>query len=150
MKRTRQFVLFSALCVSALAGCGSSSQRSAPAPYIAQANAICRSQLARLRHLEQPTTPAQAIDYLPPALAIMRSETRMLGALDPPAGARAKLAAAVAGTRQLSAVLQQFLGRLQHGLVEFAVLASVQMRSARIRAAIDTRFHEAGLTACNE
>jgi hypothetical protein len=151
MTRIHTLVLFSAsLCALAFTGCGSSSAPPPPA-FIAQANAICRRQLTQLDRLRRPRTPAQAVDYLPPALVILHHETRMLAAVDDaPPPDRDKLTAALADTRRLADMLERLLGELRDGVVEFATLANVQTQSAALRTSLDARFHEAGLTDCNE
>lgn len=151
MTRTRQLVLFSVCAGALLAGCGGSARTHAPTPaYIAQANAICHRQLAQLNQLARPTTTAQAVAFLPSALAILHHESRMLTAVDAPPGERDRFTTAVAGTRQLADLLERLLGELRGGTVEFAVLTSVQTQSAALRARFDARFREAGMVGCDQ
>ena len=136
-----------------LAACGSSTtssgHTSATAPaYVAAGNAICSRELARINRLTRPTTPEQAVSYLPQALSIMQRETRELAALDPPAPERAPLASSLAATRRLSALLHGFLRELRGGLVEISAFARAQSQSGALRSAIDAHFRQAGLSAC--
>ena len=131
-----------------LAGCGSSG--SPPPAYVATGEAICSEQTARLNRLVRPTTPEQAVSYLPRVLAIMRRGTARLAALDPPAGKRTELAAGLAGADQLAANLHRFLHQLQTGLVEAGSFPRLQVQSAALRAQIDGHLRQAGLTGCAE
>jgi hypothetical protein len=115
---------------------------------VAAANAVCARQLAQLNRLAQPTTPEQAVSYLPQALTIMHRETGGLAALDPPASERAQVAAGVASARQLAALLQHFLHELKGGLVELSTFGRVQTQTGVLTAAIDAHFRQAGLVAC--
>jgi hypothetical protein len=150
MTRAPGIALLAAICGGLLAGCGGSSAPPPPPAYVAEAKVICHTQLAKLNRMQRPSTPGQAVDYLPPALAIMHRETGMLAALDPPPADRAKFAAALADTRQLTAVLERLLRDLHSGMVEFPALAAAQTDAVSLRAQLDRRFHEAGVTACNE
>jgi hypothetical protein len=145
-------MLISLLLGASLAGCGGSTHAStaqAPAPrYVAEGNAICATQLARLSKLPRPTTPEQTIAYLPTALTTMHAEVSGLRTLDPPGAAHAELAAALADTNQLAATLARLLDELQHGTVEFTQLGSVEHRSTTMRARLDARFRQVGLTSC--
>jgi hypothetical protein len=156
MTRTNAPMLL-AVAVLPLAGCGGSSSSSSsggsdssPSAYVGQGNAICTQELARLNGLTQPTTPEQAVIYLPKALRIMERETARLAALDPAAPGRGELAAGLASARQLAAVLQRFLNKLRGGLVEISIFAQVQTQSATLRANLDQHFRRAGLGRCAE
>jgi len=133
-------------------GCGGGTHTAtapaAPPRYVAEGNAICARQLARLDRLPHPTTPEQTIAYLPSALTAMRNEIAGLRVLDPPGAARSQLAGAMADTKRLSALLAHLLHELQHGTVEFAQLGVVQSTSTAIRAQLDARFRRVGLTSC--
>ncbi len=131
-----------------LAGCGSSA--SPPPAYVAAGEAVCSEQTARLNRLVRPTTPEQAVSYLPQVLAIMHRGTAGLAALDPPAGKRTELAAALAGADQLAANLHGFLHRLQTGLVEVGSFPRLQVQSATLRTQIDGHLRQAGLSGCAE
>jgi hypothetical protein len=137
-----------------LAGCGGSTHAStAQAPtarYVAEGNAICAKQLARLSRLPRPTTPEQTIAYLPTALTAMHAEVSALRTLDPPGAGHTELAAALADTNQLAAMLGKLLDELQHSTVEFTRLGSVEHRSTTMRAGLDARFRQLGLTSCAE
>lgn len=130
----------------ALGGCGGVAHTASD--YASAGNAICAEQASQLGGLHKPATVEQAVTYLPPALAIMRRETDRLQALDGTGAARAKLTAALASTRALSALMAHLLGQLRHGMVEFAELAAVQAQSTALRARIDARFRDAGLPRC--
>jgi hypothetical protein len=45
-------------------------------------------------------------------------------------------------------MLARLLDELQHGTVEFTRLGSVEHRSTTMRARLDTRFRQLGLTSC--
>ncbi len=152
MARTRAIALLSVACLP-LAACGSSrsaSRDSAKSPprYVAAAEAICTARLAQINRLTRPTTPEQAVSYLPQALTIMGSEIAELTALAPPAHQRAELSAALASTRQLASLLRGFLHQLRSGLVEIATFARVQTRSGALTAEADDHFGRAGLAKC--
>jgi len=134
-----------ATCV-ALAGCGDAASK-APT-YAAAGNAICADEAAHLAGLHRPATIEQAVAYLPPALAILRSETSRLQALHASGSSSAKLAAALASARALAALLARLRRQLRHGMVEFSELAVVQSRAAALQAQIAARFREAGLPRC--
>src|SRR5271154_6222482 len=129
-----------------LAGCGAAA-RQAPS-YASAGNAICTEQATQLAGLRQPATVEQAVVYLPPALAIMRRETARLRALDTTGSGRAKLTAALASTRALTALLARLLRELRHGMVEFGELAAVQSQTTALRARVDARFRQADLPGC--
>jgi hypothetical protein len=149
MPRAPKITLLACACAGLLAGCGGAAKRQPPpSAYRAQASAICREQQAKLHGLQQPSTPAEAINYLPPALAVIHRETQLLGALEPPPAERQKLAAALTNARQLRGVLQHFLTQLHQGMVEFPVLVEVQAEGNTLRSQISRRFREAGLPAC--
>jgi uncharacterized protein involved in exopolysaccharide biosynthesis len=148
MAERRSIVLLGVACVGLVAGCGGAA--SSTPKYVAAANAICTEQLAQLGRLPQPTTPEQAVSYLPRALAIMRRETTGLASLDPVGSGRAQLAAALADTQQLAAVLRRFLDQLQAGIVEINTLSQVQTQANELRSQIDTHFRQAGLARCAE
>jgi hypothetical protein len=136
-----------------LAGCGATTRHvagtPAPAPrYVAQGNAICSAELARLDRLPRPTTPEQTVAYLPRALAAMRQEVASLRGLDPPGSAGRELAAALSNTDQLAALLGHLLHELRVGTVEFGQLAAVQRRTSAMRGQLDASFRSAGLARC--
>ncbi len=145
-----------AVAVLPLAGCGGSSSSSSRGPgssppaYVAQGNAICTQELARLNALTRPTTPDQAVIYLPKALRIMERETARLTALNPPASEPRELSAGLASARQLTALLHRFLDTLRGGLVELRTFGQVQTQSATLRADLDAHFRRAGLERCAE
>jgi hypothetical protein len=153
MTRTRQWsflgVALALIVAGALSGCVGSHGAAKPAAYIAAGNAICRGQLARLGHVRQPTSTEEAISYLPSALGVLRADSRELASLDVPAAQRGKLDAALASSREMAALLTRFLHELNRGMVEFGQLAALQAKASRLRARIDLRFHEAGLSACH-
>ena len=152
MPRACLIILLAAAC-PLLSACGDSTSSSrdpasiAPA-YIASANAICTRQLARLNGLTMPVSAEAAVSYLPRALSILHAETHQLEAIDPPASGRAQFADALAGERQLTALLGGFLHELQTGLVELSAFAHVQARGNALRAEIDSHFRRAGLARC--
>jgi hypothetical protein len=133
------------LAAGVLAGCGGSGP---PPRYAANGDAICARQLAALHRLPQPTTPEQAVSYLPHALTIMARERAGLQALAAPAGRRAALTAALSDSRQLAAILTHFLRHLRSGMVELDVFSQVQRSSDALRAQLDADFRHAGLGAC--
>ncbi len=136
-----------AVCCALLAGCGSSSPSAKP-PYVAQANRICATGQAQLRRLSRPTTPEQAIDYLPAVLAIMHTESGQLKTLDPHPASAAELTAAVATMQRLATLLARFLHTLKTGIVELTSFAQVQTQGNVLRSQIDAHFRHAGLPAC--
>ncbi len=145
-------MLLAAAC-TLLSACGastsSSPDRASTAPaYIATADAICTRQLARLNSLTMPVSAEAAVTYLPRALSILHAETHQLEALDPPASGVAQFADALAGERQLTALLSGFLHQLKTGLVELSSFARVQARGNALRADIDSHFRRAGLAHC--
>jgi hypothetical protein len=145
MARTHSIGLLGAVCLL-LAGCGGSG--SSTPKYVAAGNAICSEQLAQLNKLPQPTTPEQAVAYLPQAVAIMQRETTRLAALELPASKRAQFQAALAGTRQLASVLRGVLRKLRSGVIEISAFAQVQAQSDALRADIDAHLRQAGLARC--
>src|SRR5271166_2389301 len=96
-----------------IAGCAGSA--SPPPAYVAAADAICSAQLAQLNRLRAPTTPEQAISYLPQAVAIIGRERSGLAALDPPAALRAEVDAGLAGQGQLATLLRHISEELRSG-----------------------------------
>lgn len=154
----RSAIAVTVLACGLLAGCGTTSSRTA-APqasssreprYLAAGNAICQEQLAQLNRLQQPTTPAQTVSYLPRALVIIKREAARLGALHTSNSGAGELAAALASTQRLTVLLTRFLDELRHGMVEFAALTAVQSQSMTVRAQIDSHFRQAGLPRCAE
>jgi hypothetical protein len=145
MARTHVIALLGAVCLM-LAGCGGSA--SSTPRYVAAGNAVCAEQLARLNGLSQPTTPEQAVSYLPQAVAIMQRETVRLAALDPPASKRAQLEAGLASARRLATLLDGVLHKLRSGVVELSAFAQVQAQSETLRADIGAHLRQAGLTRC--
>lgn len=156
--RIRSGIAATVLAGGLLAGCGTTSPRTATskastshAPsYLTAGNAICEEQLTQLNRLKQPTTPAQTVSYLPRALAIMKREGAKLGALHTRDSGGSELAAALASARRLTALLTGFLDELHRGMVEFAALTTVQSQSMAMRAQIDSHFRQAGLPRCVE
>jgi hypothetical protein len=145
MARTHALALIAVLALL-LGACGSST--SPPPAYVAAGEAICGQQQARLNHLAGPTTPEQAVSYLPQVLAIMHRETSRLQGLDPPAAKRAELAAGLASAGQLAARLHSFLHELQTGIVEVGSFPRLQAQSTALRAQIDGHLRQAGLEGC--
>lgn len=131
-----------------LAGCGASPSASVCAAYVARGDQICAAQLAPLARLRRPTTPDQAVAYLPRVLAVLHAERTQLHTLDPSAPARGELAVALAYTARLSALLSGFLDRLKTGIVEITTFGQVQSQSNALRLQIDAHFRRAGLTRC--
>ena len=137
------------LCAGVLlAGCGASTQSSASARYVAQGNRICTTQLALLHRLPMPTTPEQAIDYLPHALTIMHRENVQLRTIDPASSKQTELNAALVDTDRLTALLSRFLHSLKTGVVELTTFGQVEGQSSVLRSQIDAEFRRAGLTRC--
>jgi hypothetical protein len=145
MARTLAIAPLGAACLL-IAGCGSSAS-STPA-YVVAGNAICAEQLAQLNRLSLPSTPEQAVSYLPQALAIMQRETGRLAALDLPASKRAQLQAGLASALQLSTLLHGVLHKLRSGVVEVSSFTRVQAQSAALKADIDAHLSQAGLARC--
>jgi hypothetical protein len=146
--KSRQIITLLATQCALLCGCGSST--SAPPAYVAAGNSLCVKELGQLNRLHRPSTPEQALSYLPRALAIMRSETGGLAALHPPASGQHQFAAALTDTRELATVLSSFLHQLRGGIVQFTTFATVQTRSIALTKQLDTRFRQVGLTRCAE
>jgi hypothetical protein len=152
MARTHAIALLGAASVL-LGACGSSARpihsSASPAPkFVTAGDAICTRELAKLNRLPQPSTPGQAVSYLPQALRIMQRETSELAALERPAAQRAQLAASIERTSELAALLRGFLHELRSGIVEISTFARVQTQSDALRAEADASFRQAGLTAC--
>ncbi len=154
MSRRNGSALIGLLLGALLSGCGGSTHAPTAqvqdARYVIEGNAICARQLARLSRLPRPTTPEQTISYLPTALTSMHAEVSALRTLDPPGAAHAELAAALADTSQLAAMLARLLHELRDGTVEFTRLGSVEHRSTTMRARLDASFRQVGLTSCAE
>ena len=89
------------LVCAVLAGCGGGGSSAQEKQFVAQANAICAQELAVLSRTPEPTTPAQAISYLPKAIAIIQRQSGRLEALPVPASKRRDLEAALSTGRQL-------------------------------------------------
>jgi hypothetical protein len=137
-----------AIC-AVLAGCGGSSGPSAQEKqFVAQANAICAQELAVLNKTPEPTSPTQAIGYLPKALAIIQRQSARLEALSVPASKRGELQAALASGTQLGTLLEGFLRKLHSGSFELATFTQVQTQSVALREQINAHFRKAGLTSC--
>jgi hypothetical protein len=162
MARTLVIALLGVACLP-FAGCGGSApsspagsasssspvvSASESARYMAAANAVCTKQLAQLNRLAQPTTPEQAVAYLPQALVIMHREMSGLAALEPPPSERAQVAAGEASVMRLAALLQRFLHELKGGLVELSTFGQVQTQTGALTAAVDAHFRQAGLVRC--
>ncbi|HYB24171.1 MAG TPA: hypothetical protein VED41_10260 [Solirubrobacteraceae bacterium] len=153
MAKTHQVLIASLLICALLTGCAGTSGRtpttaSGPPPYVAEGNSICAAQLAPLRRLARPTTPEQAIAYLPSTLKVFRREVASLRKLDPPGAAHRQLAAALAGTDRLTALMARVLHELRAGTVEFSKLVDDRRRSVAMRAQLAAHFRQAGLTRC--
>lgn len=131
-----------------LAACGGSSSTAASQAYVARGEQICATQLALLARLRRPTTPDQAVTYLPRVLAVLHAESTRLQTLDPTAPARSQLALALADTTRLSTLLSGFLDRLRTGIVEITTFGQIQSQSNALRLQIDTHFRRAGLVRC--
>lgn len=137
--------------VTLLCGCGGSSSSSASAQmarYVAAGNAICVKELTELSKAPEPTTPAQAVEYLPRDIAIIRRESDRLAALEPPAAKRPELDAVVARGRRLGTLLDGFLHKLKTEAIELTTLAEVQSQSDTLRSQINHDFQQAGLSRC--
>lgn len=129
-----------------LVGCGGSGKRHTT--YVARGNAICREALVELHRTPEPTTPAQAISFLPRAITIIERQVASLAALDVPASNRGDLDAALGSVRSLGIVLQRFLHQLRAGTVELSTFEQVQAQTNTLRAQIKGHFRQAGLSAC--
>jgi hypothetical protein len=129
-----------------LAGCGGSA--SPPPAYVTAGDADCATQLAALHGLARPTTPGQVVAYVPRALDIIERGRSELAALDPPAGARAELARALASQDHLAALLHHVLGELESGLVEPGMFSRAASEASALKADIDAHLRRAGLARC--
>jgi hypothetical protein len=148
---TRRFPAVLVIGAALLAGCGGSSKaRDQEAKYVAAGNAICAQELTILHQMREPTTPEQAISYLPHAIAIINRQSQRLTALNVPASKRNQLEAAVSSGRQLGALLVGFLRQLKAGKFELATFSQVQTHSNELRSQIDAHFRQAGLAKCVE
>ncbi|HXW58327.1 MAG TPA: hypothetical protein VEJ23_02490 [Solirubrobacteraceae bacterium] len=137
------------LCTCALlAGCGEGSSAAASPPYVARGDRICATQLALLARLPQPTTPDQAVTYLPHVLTALHGESTQLRTLQPPPSTRGELREALADTSRLSALLSGFLDRLRTGIVEITMFGQIQSQSTALRTQIDAHFRRAHLMRC--
>jgi len=145
MRIRNAIVLLTVVC-GALCGCGGTSAR--PAAYVAAGNEICAGQVTQLHHLHRPSTPEQALSYLPHVLAIMHTETGKLAALDPPASTQAQFASALTDSRELSAILTRFLQQMRAGIVQLTTFATVQTESIALSKRLNARFRSVGLTRC--
>lgn len=138
-----------ALICAAVAGCGGSSGPSAQEKqFVAQANAICAQELAVLSKTPEPTSPTEAIGYLPKAIAIIQRQSERLESLSAPASKRGELQAALASGRQLGTLLEGFLRKLHSGSFELATFTQVQTQSVTLREQINAHFRKAGLASC--
>ena len=117
-------------------------------PSLTSGNAICAQELAVLSRTPEPTSPQQAIGYLPKAIAIIQRQSARLEALSVPASKRADLAAALGTGRQLGVILVRFLHQLRAGTYELATFSQVQSQSVTLREQINAHFRKAGLTRC--
>ena len=131
-----------------LAGCGGGGSSAQEKKFVAQANAICAQELAVLSRTPEPTTPAQAISYLPKAIAIIQRQSGRLEALSVPASKRRDLEAALSTGRQLGVILVRFLHQLRAGTYQLATFSQVQSQSVTLREQINVHFRKAGLTRC--
>ncbi len=137
-----------ALCACPLlAGCGAGSSSAGAPAYVARGDQICATQLAALARLPKPTTPEQAVSYLPHALAALHAESGRLRTLAAGAG-EGELRAAVADVDRLAALLSGFLHHLNTGIVELTTFGQVQAQSSALRSQIDAHFRRAGLKRC--
>jgi hypothetical protein len=137
--------LLCACAVLAACGGGSSAQERR---YVAAGDAICARELAELNRVPEPTTPTQAITYLPRAIAFIKRESAQLAALSLPPSRRAPLDAALSAGSQLASALARFLQQLRAGTVELATFAQVQTQSTDLRAQMNRHFRAAGLVRC--
>jgi hypothetical protein len=148
MSRNASLATLALIC-AAIAGCGGSSGPSAQEKqFVAQANAICTQELAVLKTTPEPTSPAQAISYLPKAIAIIQRQSARLSALSAPASKRRELEAALATGGRLGTVLEGFLRKLRSGSFELATFTQVQTESVTLREQINAHFRKAGLESC--
>ena len=148
MSRFASLAAIALICI-AVAGCGGSSGPSSQEKqFVAQANAICAQELAVLNKTPEPTSPTQAVGFLPKAIAIIQRQSLRLEALSAPASKRAELQAALASGRQLGTLLAGFLGKLRSGSFELATFTQVQTQSVTLREQINAHFRKAGLTSC--
>ena len=136
------------LVCAVLAGCGGGGSSAQEKKFVAQANAICAQELAVLSRTPEPTTPAQAISYLPKAIAIIQRQSGRLEALPVPASKRRDLEAALSTGRQLGVILVRFLHQLRAGTYQLATFSQVQSQSVTLREQINVHFRKAGLTRC--
>jgi hypothetical protein len=136
------------LVCAVLAGCGGGGSGAQEKKFIAAANAICAQELAVLSRTPEPTTPAQAVRYLPKAIAIIQRQSGRLEALAVPASKRRDLDAALSTGRQLGVILVRFLHQLRAGTYELATFSQVQSQSVTLREQINAHFRKAGLTRC--
>jgi hypothetical protein len=148
MKITAPAIATLALSCAAFAGCGGGGSDAKEKKFIAAANAICAQELAVLNKAPEPTTPAQAIDYLPKAIGIIQHQSARLAALEVPASKRADLTAAVSTGRQLGDVLTRFLHQLRAGSFDLTTFTQVQSQSVALREQINAHFRKAGLSRC--
>jgi hypothetical protein len=140
-----------ALCACPLlAGCGAGSSSAHAPAYVARGDQICATQLAALARLPRPTTPDQAVSYLPHVLATLRAESTQLRALDPAAASEGELRAALTETGRLAKLLPGFLAHLRTGIVELTAFGALQTQSGALRTQIDAHFRRAGLTRCSQ
>jgi hypothetical protein len=138
-----------ALVCTAIAGCGGSSGPSAQEKqFVAKANAICAQELAGLNKTPEPTSPTQAIGYLPKAIAVIQRQSTRLAALSAPGAKGTELHAALASGRQLGTLLDGFLHKLRSGSFELATFTQVQTQSVALREQINAHFRKAGLSSC--
>ena len=119
-----------------------------PPADIARADQFCTTQLAALARLPKPTTPEQAVAYLPHALAALHAESGRLRTLAAGGAGEGELRAAVADVDQLAALLSGFLHHLNTGIVELTTFGQVQAQSSALRSQIDAHFRRAGLKRC--
>ena len=147
MEARHPIALLVVLC-GLLCGCGGSA--ASPPKYVAEGDGICAGDLAQLNRLPQPSSPEQAVSYLPKALTIMQGETDRLATLDPPAANQVELTAALQSARRLATVLRDTLHELRSGVVELGTLAQAQAQSDALRRTLDARFRDAGLARCAE
>jgi hypothetical protein len=130
-----------------LSACGSSSESSSSA-YVARGEAICAHARAELARYPRPTTPEQAIAYIPHALTIIYMQGAQLSALDPAPSKRSQLDAAIATDRHISAVLSHFLSTLKTGIVELTSFVQVQTQTNALHEQLDRQYRAAGLPTC--
>lgn len=153
MARRRWIATFAAGCAALcacplLAGCGAGSSSASPPAQIARGDQICATQLASLARLPQPTTPDQAVAYLPHLLSVLHTESAQLRALAPAAASQGELRAALTDSGGLAALLGGFLHHLKTGIVELSTFGAVQTQSSALRTQMDVHFRRAGLARC--